>query len=173
MPSTEEIERLSQLIKDNRLSEAYNQLRAKLIAAEPMSSHALSVTCGLIKALSLSGNFKASDELLEKSLKVCTPKDDHYYLNLSEELIEQSEFNPLSKHENSARHDKLFDQALRIRKDLVGADLPAAELIIDSIFTNLQKARQAAANALTAEAAGRLTRCRQLLNELEGLMEHL
>ena len=173
LPSTEEIERLSQLIKDNRLSEAYNQLRAKLIAAEPMSSHALSVTCGLIKALSLSGNFKASDELLEKSLKVCTPKDDHYYLNLSEELIEQSEFNPLSKHENSARHDKLFDQALRIRKDLVGADLPAAELIIDSIFTNLQKARQAAANALTAEAAGRLTRCRQLMSELEGLMEHL
>lgn len=173
LPSTEEIERLSQLIKDNRLSEAYNQLRAKLIAAEPMSSHALSVTCGLIKALSLSGNFKASDELLEKSLKVCTPKDDHYYLNLSEELIEQSEFNPLSKHENSTRHDKLFDQALRIRKDLVGADLPAAELIIDSIFANLRKARQAAAAALTAEAAGRLTRCRQLMSELEGLMEHL
>lgn len=175
LPSSEDCERLTQLIRDNRLSEAYNQLKALVGGGgQPaLSSEVLAIICSLVKALSQANNFKTADDLLDHTLKLVTPKDDHFFLTLADELVSLSEFNPLSKHENSSRHDKLFDQALRIRKDLVGADIVAAELIIDSIFANLQKARQAAAAALTAEAAGRLTRCRTLMGELNGLMEHL
>lgn len=175
LPSSEDCERLTQLIRDNRLSEAYNQLKALVggPGKPALSSEVLAIICSLVKALSQANNFKTADDLLDHTLKLVTPKDDHFFLTLADELVSLSEFNPLSKHENSTRHDKLFDQALRIRKDLVGADIVAAELIIDSIFANLQKARQAAAAALTAEAAGRLTRCRTLMGELNGLMEHL
>lgn len=166
-------DRIAQLIKDNRLSEAYNQLKGRLAQNPELAASGYEASCNLIKALSLSGNFKASDEILQATLKTVSPKDDHFFLKLSDELVELSEFNPLSRHENTSRHDRMFDQSLMIRKELVGADIPAAELIIDSIFSNLQRARQLAASALASEAAGRLTRCRSLLEELQGLMGSL
>lgn len=166
-------DRIAQLIKDNRLSEAYNQLKARLGQNPELTANGYETACNLIKALSLSGNFKASDEILLATLKTVSPKDDHFFLKLSDELVELSEFNPLSRHENTARHDRMFDQSLMIRKELVGADIPAAELIIDSIFSNLQRARQLAASALASEAAGRLARCRSLMEELHGLMSSL
>lgn len=176
MSTKDDSERIKQLVKDNRLSDAHKQV-ASLLASTPgdrqLDTETLQVICSLIKALALSGNHKAVDETLLATIKHVAPSDDHLFLTMSDEFIEQSTFSPLNKQENSQRLDKLFDQALKIRKGLIGADPVAAELIIESIFANLQKARQCANASLSAEAAARLARCRVLMAELEGLMLHL
>lgn len=176
MSTTDDSERIKQLVKDNRLSDAHKQV-ASLLANTPadkqLDTGTLQAICALIKALAVSGNHKAFDETLLATINHVAPSDDHLFLTLSDEFIELSAFSPLNKQENSQRLDKLFDQALKIRKGLIGADPVAAELIIESIFANLQKARQCANASLSAEAAARLARCRVLMGELEGLMFHL
>lgn len=140
---------------------------------EPLPSDLIQVIAGLVKFLSLNSNFRLSEDLLTRTLGRTEPKDDHYFLNLADELIHKSEVNVLTTRENAARCDKLLDQAIRIRENLIGIDNPTVELLIESVLTNLSKARQCANNNLAAESAARLTRCRQLMARLQMSMENL
>ena len=168
----EELDQIKQMIKDNRLSEAYNFVYAEIDATRgDLPADLLSVTAGLAKALSLSAAFKQSDDLLTRVLPRVTPKDDHYFLGLADELTRHSESNIISSWENTKTLDRLIDQSIRIREELIGPDRSTAEVIIDSVMTNLQRARQTANSGLAAEAASRLTRCRTLMTELNRVHE--
>lgn len=135
-----------------------------------LPSDLISVIAGLVKALSLSANFRFSEDLLDRSISRIEPRDDHYFLSLADELVHQSQLSVNTSRDNAARCDKLLDQAIKIRAELVGADAPTAELIIESVLSNLQRARHSANNNLAPEAGARLARCRVLMSELEGLM---
>ncbi|MBS2010646.1 MAG: DUF4388 domain-containing protein [Cyanobacteria bacterium SZAS TMP-1] len=163
----EEVDQIKQLIKDSKLSEACSIVSGKLDATRgDLDAELLALIAGLAKALSLSGALKQSDDLLGKVLPRVTPKDDHYFLGLADELTRHSESNIISSWENTKTLDRLIDQAIRIREELIGPDSSTAEIIIDSVMTNLQRARQTANSGLAAEAASRLTRCRTLMTEL-------
>jgi hypothetical protein len=58
-----------------------------------LSSDLLAVVAGLIKALSLSSNFRQSDDLIARSINRIEPKDDHFFLTLADELVHQAEVN--------------------------------------------------------------------------------
>ncbi len=168
----EELDQIKQLIKDSRLSEAYSILLAELDGTKgELAAELLALIAGLIKAFSLAAAFKQADEMLAKVLPRVAPKDDHYFLGLSDELIQHSESNVISSWENTKTLDRLIDQAIRIREELIGPDSSTAEVIIDSVMTNLQRARQTANSGLAAEAASRLTRCRTLMTELSRVQD--
>jgi len=168
----EELDQIKQLIKDGRLSEAYNIVYTEIDATRgDLEADFLAVSAGLAKALSLSASFKQSDDLLTKVLPRVTPKDDHYFLGLADELTRHSESNIISSWENTKTLDRLIDQSIRIREELIGPDRSTAEVIIDSVMTNLQRARTTANSGLAAEAASRLTRCRTLMTELNRVHE--
>jgi hypothetical protein len=163
----EELDQIKHLIKESRLSEAYSVVLTELDATRgELAADFLALVAGLTKALSLATSFKQSDELLTKVLPRVTPKDDHYFLGLADELTRHSESNIISSWENTKTLDRLIDQSIRIREELIGPDRSTAEVIIDSVMTNLQRARQTANSGLAAEAASRLTRCRTLMAEL-------
>jgi GGDEF domain-containing protein len=179
------LENVRQLIREGKLNEAYSELvsaieeqtgNAKVSGGSSgakggtLSSDLLAVVAGLIKALSLNSNFRQSDDLIARSINRIEPKDDHFFLTLADELVHQAEVNVNTTRENAARCDKLLDQAIRIREVLVGADGPTAELIIESVLSNLQRARHSANNNMAPEAGARLARCRILMGELERLM---
>jgi hypothetical protein len=162
------LENVRQLIRDGKLNEAYSELVSAIeeqLLAMPsvsggssgakggtLSSDLLAVVAGLIKALSLNSNFRQSDDLIARSINRIEPKDDHFFLTLADELVHQAEVNVNTTRENAARCDKLLDQAIRIREVLVGADGPTAELIIESVLSNLQRARHSANNNMAPEA---------------------
>ncbi|CAN5151897.1 hypothetical protein BH11CYA1_BH11CYA1_16760 [soil metagenome] len=180
MKLLKKLEHVRQLIKEGKLSEAYSELVSAIDEqpnkassgekGETLSSELLAVVAGLTKALTLSSNFRHSDDLIARTINRIEPKDDHYFLTLADELVHQAEVNVNTTRENAARCDKLLDQAIRIREVLVGADGPTAELIIESVLSNLQRARHSANNNMAPEAGARLARCRVLMGELERLM---
>ncbi len=193
MQLLQKLEYVKQLIKDGKLNEAYSQVlivmdepgslaaatrsaaakRGPKDAADPLVSELLAVIAGLIKALSINSNFRFSEELLSRTLNRIEPKDDHFFLSLADQLVHSADVSVNTTKENAARCDKLLDQAIRIREKLVGADGPTAELIIESVLSNLQRARHSANNNMAAEAGSRLARCRTLMSELERLMQEI
>jgi hypothetical protein len=177
----QKLECVRQLIKDGKLNEAYSELVSAIdeqpsnsgrngAQGDTLSTDLLAVAAGLIKALSLGSNFRLADDLIARTVNRIEPKDDHLFLTLADELVHQAEVNVNTTKENAARCDKLLDQAIRIREVLVGADGPTAELIIESVLSNLQRARHTANNNMAPEAGARLARCRVLMGELERLM---
>ena len=181
MKLLKKLEYVRQLIKDGKLNEAYSELVSAIdeqpsnsghngTQGDTLSTELLAVVAGLIKALALGSNFRLADDLIARTVNRIEPKDDHLFLTLSDELVHQAEVNVNTTRENAARCDKLLDQAIRIREVLVGADGPTAELIIESVLSNLQRARHSANNNMAPEAGARLARCRVLMSELERLM---
>lgn len=176
-----QIEEIKQLIKESKLNEAHAAVCTLVDtqngqpggSREPLPSELIQVIAALVKYLSLNSNFRLSEDLLTRTLGRTAPKDDHYFLNLADELVHKAEVNVLTTRENAARCNKLLDQAIRIRENLIGIDNPTAELLIESVLTNLSRARQCANNNLAAESAARLTRCRQLMARLQTAMENL
>ncbi|MFX5757140.1 hypothetical protein ABTE27_24620, partial [Acinetobacter baumannii] len=73
----------------------------------------IQVIAALVKYLSLNSNFRLSEDMLTRALGRTAPKDDHYFLNLADELVHKAEVNVLTTRENAARCDKLLDQAIR------------------------------------------------------------
>ncbi len=181
MKLLKQLEHVRQLIKDGKLNEAYSELVAAIdeqggkpskteARGSTLSSDLLAVVSGLIKALSLNSDFRHSDDLIARTINRIEPKDDHFFLTLADELVHQAEVNVNTTRENAARCDKLLDQAIRIREVLVGADGPTAELIIESVLSNLQRARHSANSNMAPEAGARLARCRVLMGQLEKLV---
>jgi len=170
----EQLDKIKQQVKEGKLSEAYSAVIPILDSSKgELDGEMLALVAGLIKALSPAGNFKQSDDLLNRVLSRISPRDDHYFLGLADELTRQSESNVTTSWENTKTLDRLIDQSIRIRQELIGADSSTAEVIIDSVLTNLQRARQTANSGLAAEAASRLTRCRTLMAELSRVHESI
>ncbi len=172
MKLLEEFDRVKQNLKDDRLHEAY-QAAATFIDAQidgprlaKLNTDVLMVMSTLIKTLSLSGNIRMSDDILSRCLSQIDPKDDHLFLGLAEELVHQAQFNAIATRDNENLYDKLIDQALRIRESLIGPDAGGAEMIIEALMNNLQRARTNANAGLSAKAATRLARCRYLMDHL-------
>ncbi|MBU6450479.1 MAG: DUF4388 domain-containing protein [Cyanobacteria bacterium REEB67] len=169
---SDDLEQIKVLIKDGRLNDGYQLAMQALDASKgDLGEGALSLIAALVRALSLASAFKQADELLNRVLPRVSPKDDHFFLGLADELTLHSESNVISSWENTKTLDKLIDQAILIREILIGPDASTAEIIIDSVMTNLQRARQTANSNLAVEAASRLQRCRALMAELSRIQE--
>ena len=176
MKLLEEFDRVKQHLKEDRLHEAY-QAAATFIDAQidgprlaKLNTDVLMVMSTLIKTLSLSGNVRMSDDILSRCLSQIDPKDDHLFLGLADELVHQAQFNSIATRDNENLYDKLIDQALRIRESLIGADAGGADMIIEALMNNLQRARTNANAGLSAKAATRLARCRHLMDHLNKIV---
>ena len=103
MSTKDDSERIKQLVKDNRLSDAHKQV-ASLLASTPgdrqLDTETLQVICSLIKSKSTTGTHKAVDETSLATIQHVAPNDEHLSLTMSEESIEQSTFSPIHNQNN-------------------------------------------------------------------------